>query len=167
MEFLQAIQDSAFATWVRESPSIFAYTTVLSLHAMGLAIVVGVSFVVVMRVLGLARAIPLEQVLRLYRIMYIGFTLNALSGLALLAANATGMLTNGAFIAKIAFIVLAMMLMELLRGRLTLEAANINPGDVPGPTRVLGASALTAWGLVIIAGRLTAYPHFLRNLLGL
>ena len=35
---IDAIQNSAYAVWVRESPSIWAYTTILSLHAMGLAI---------------------------------------------------------------------------------------------------------------------------------
>ena len=34
---IEAIEGSAYAVWVRESPSFFAYTWILSLHAMGLA----------------------------------------------------------------------------------------------------------------------------------
>ena len=39
---IDAIENSAYAIWVRESPSIWAFTTILSLHAMGLAIIVGI-----------------------------------------------------------------------------------------------------------------------------
>ena len=38
---LDYLQNLALADWVRSSPSIFAYTTVLTVHAVGLAIVVG------------------------------------------------------------------------------------------------------------------------------
>jgi hypothetical protein len=38
---LEAIENSAVATFVRESPSLFGYTAVLCLHAIGPAIVVG------------------------------------------------------------------------------------------------------------------------------
>jgi len=52
MSFINAVENSAYATWVRESPSILAFTTILSLHAMGLAIVVGLNTVVALRLLG-------------------------------------------------------------------------------------------------------------------
>ena len=49
---IDAIENSAFAIWVRESPSLFAYTAILSLHAMGLAIIVGINTIVALRLLG-------------------------------------------------------------------------------------------------------------------
>ena len=50
---IDAIENSAYAIWVRESPSIWAFTTILSLHAMGLAIIAS------MVLLGIAvRTIP-------------------------------------------------------------------------------------------------------------
>jgi hypothetical protein len=101
LQLLEAIQNSAFATFIRESPSLFAYTFVLSLHAMGLAIVVGFSAAIALRLLGLAPTIPLAPVGRLFPVMYVGFWINALSGLALLAASATTMLANPMFYAKL------------------------------------------------------------------
>lgn len=164
---IQALEDSAIAAWVRESPSILAYTTVLSLHAMGLAIVVGVSLVIILRLLGNLRGIPVGSVLKLYPLMYVGFTVNAISGLLLFVANASGMLTNTAFIVKMALIVTAMISMELLRSRATDEADQDAAGAAPsGATRTIGFAALGIWGAAIIAGRLTAYPNFLSNLLG-
>ena len=61
-----------FATFVRESPSLFGYTTVLSLHAIGLAVVVGVSTVVALGLLGYVHDMPLRPIARLYPLMYTG-----------------------------------------------------------------------------------------------
>ena len=115
LEWLQAIESSAYPTFVRESPSLLAYTLVLSLHAMGLAVVVGLSAAIALRLLGVARGIPLAPLGRLFPVMYVGFWVNALSGLALLAANARGMLGNPLFYAKIILIVGGILVMRLLR----------------------------------------------------
>ena len=58
---IDAIQNSAYAVWVRESPSIWAYTTILSLHAMGLAIIVGINTIVALRLLGYVPDIPINK----------------------------------------------------------------------------------------------------------
>jgi hypothetical protein len=167
-DFIEFIEGTALAVWVRESPSIFAYTTVLSLHAMGLAVVVGIGAAVSLRVLGLFPAIPLAPLLRLFPIMWIGFTINALSGLALLAANASNMLTNFMFLIKLALIAVAVVNMEVLRHRLAAEAA----APVAGPggydvatsrTRTLALSSMVLWIAVIATGRLTAYPNFVSS----
>src|SRR5690606_31843764 len=120
-DFLEFIESTAIATWVRESPSILAYTTVLSLHAMGLAIVVGVGAAVSLRVMGLFRGTPMPPLLRLFPVMWIGFTVNAISGIGLLMANASNMLSNFIFLIKLGLIALAVINMGLLRHRLTAE----------------------------------------------
>ena len=43
-----------------------------------------------LRLLGVARSIPLAPLRGLFPVMYVGFWVDALSGLALLSANATG-----------------------------------------------------------------------------
>jgi len=63
---MDAIENSAYAVWVRESPSIFAYTTVLSLHAIGLAIIVGINYVVAFRLLGFVPEIKLSALRKLF-----------------------------------------------------------------------------------------------------
>lgn len=164
-DFIEFIEATPVAVFVRESPSIFAYTTVLSLHAMGLAIVVGIGTAVALRVLGLFRGIPLTPLLRLFPIMWIGFTINALSGLALLAANASNMLANVMFLIKLALIALAVVNMELLRHRLAAEAPVGSPaGEVASPqTRAFALSSVILWLSVIVSGRLTAYPNFVSS----
>ena len=58
---IDAIENSAYAIWVRESPSIWAFTTILSLHAMGLAIIVGINTIVALRLLGNVPSIPVAS----------------------------------------------------------------------------------------------------------
>ena len=62
---IDAIQNSAYAVWVRESPSFWAYTWILSLHAMGLAIIVGINTVVALRLLGFVPHIPINKLRQL------------------------------------------------------------------------------------------------------
>jgi hypothetical protein len=164
---LEFIENSGVAVWVRESPSIFAYTFVLSLHAIGLAIVVGISVIVSLRVLGRFDGIPLKPMQKLYPIMWFGFGINAISGLLLLAPNVTNMLTstNGllpmlTFYIKMAFIFAAVVTLELLRPR-------IGDDVMRKGTRGLSYALISFWLGAVVFGRLTAYPYFVAEWLGL
>jgi hypothetical protein len=165
LELLEAIESSAYPTFVRESPSLWAYTLVLSLHAMGLAVVVGFSSAIALRLLGVARSIPLAPLGGLFPVMYVGFWVNALSGLALLSANARGMMGNPLFWAKIAFIVGGVLVMRLLRR--TVFSGPIANDDAPLSARRLAVASLACWGLAIVAGRLTAYPYLIEYYFGI
>ena len=166
LEFLEAIENSAYPTFVRESPSLAAYTLVLSLHAMGLAVVVGLSAAIALRLLGLAPSIPLAPMQRLFPFMYVGFWVNALSGFALLAANATGMLTNWMFYVKIIFIVVGVLVMRLLRNNVFNDRL-ASDGTLPPQARKLALASLACWGIALIAGRLTAYPYLIEYYFGI
>jgi uncharacterized membrane protein len=165
---LEAIENSAFATFVRESPTLFGYTAVLSLHAIGLAVVAGVNTVVALRLLGMAREIPLRPVLKLFPVMYIGFWVNALSGVALLSANASGMLANTMFYIKMAFIALAVLVMRAMRQTVFSDAALASGGVVAEARgRQLAMASLVCWAGAIVAGRMTAYPYFVQAWFGI
>ena len=167
LELIGAVEGSAFATWIRESPSLLAYTLILSLHAIGLAIVAGLSTAIDVRLLGVAPAIPLAPARKLFPLMYAGFWLNAASGLSLLAASASGMLSNPMFYIKIAFIVAAIVIMHLLRGRVFANEKLLRTGAVPQGARSLAIASLVCWAGAIIAGRLTAYPSLIRGWFGI
>jgi hypothetical protein len=166
LELLEAIEASAYPTFVRESPSLLAYTLVLSLHAMGLAVVVGVSVTIALRLLGVARDLPLAPLGRLFPVMYVGFWVNALSGLALLAANARGMLGNPMFYVKIAFVIGGVFVMRLLRHAVFNDRL-ASTDEAPQSARTLAVASLVCWTLAIIAGRLTAYPYLIQYYFGI
>lgn len=163
---LEAIENSAYATWVRESPSIFAYTTILSLHAIGLAIIVGINYLIALRLLGFVSAIPLQPLRKLFPWMYLGFTINLFSGASLLAANLTNDLGNWLFICKLIFIALAMINLELTRINVFDRPGTVAADGLPKHARLFALSALVLWGLAMIAGRLTAYPNFVEAWIG-
>ena len=71
------MEGTALAAWTRESPSIWAYPTILTLHTIGLGIVVGASVVVDLRLLGYARRIPSVDLAPLFPVMWWAFALNA------------------------------------------------------------------------------------------
>jgi hypothetical protein len=165
MSLLEAIEASGIATWVRESPSLLAYTTVLSAHAIGLAIVAGLSTVVDLRLLGFARGIPLAPLRKVFPVMYIGFWINAVSGFLLFAANATGLIENVMFFIKLAFVIAAVLLLRMLRNTV-FSAAALAEGGVSSLGRRLAIASLVCWGGAVIAGRLTSYPWLVETYFG-
>jgi hypothetical protein len=163
---IEAIENSAYAVWVRESPSIFAYTSILSLHAIGLAIIVGLNTVVALRLLGYVPAIPLQPLRKLFPWMYLGFTINLFSGSSLLAANLTKDLGNWLFLCKLAFILFAMINLELTKIQVFDKPGPVRADGLPKNARTFAIASLILWGLAMVAGRFTAYPNFVQAWIG-
>jgi hypothetical protein len=150
------IETSALSTWLRENPSIMVFPFVLILHTVGLAFLVGANVAINARVLGLARGVPLLSLRRYYLTMWVGFWINAFSGVLLLIAYPTKALTNPLFYAKLALIGIALYLARLIRGRV-MEGTVAAGTPAPQPLRMLAAASLAVWGLSIFAGRFLAY----------
>jgi hypothetical protein len=163
---IEAIEQSAYAVWVRESPSFWAYTWILSLHAMGLAIVVGINTIVALRLLGYVPDIKVNSLRKLFPWMYLGFTVNAFSGLSLLAANASNDLHNWMFFVKLSMIALAMVNLELTKANVFNDPMVINNTGVPAGAKKFAIMSLLFWSLAICAGRLTEYPAFVQAWFG-
>src|SRR5689334_4525449 len=77
MNFLSSIENCGFSAWVRESPTVWSYPLVIFLHAAGLSMVVGLSSVIDLAILGFAPGLPLAPMTKLYRLIGIGFWMNA------------------------------------------------------------------------------------------
>lgn len=148
-ELFASIEGSALAAWVRESSSIWAYATILTLHTVGLAIVVGVNVVVDLRLLGRAPRIPVASLRALFPIMWAGFAINLTSGLLLFIADATTKSGQRVFWVKLACITLALLVARTVATRLR--------HDHPGNLRALAVTSLVLWAGAIVAGRLMAY----------
>jgi hypothetical protein len=140
---------------VRESGSIWSYPTIIFLHSLGLAFVVGLNWAIALRLLGVASHLPLGPMVKLFPFMWAGFWVNAASGLALTIGDAATMLNNPIFYVKMACIAAAMIV--LVRTRATVFSGP--PGDDGSSTRgrVLAVASLLCWTGAITAGRLTAY----------
>jgi hypothetical protein len=166
MELLAAIEGSALGVWVRESVSLWAYPGLIAFHAIGLAFVVGLAVAIDLRLLGAAPELPLAPLERLFPVMWVGFWVNALSGVALTVAYATKMLTNPVFLVKLAFIVLAVVNLRLIKVRV-LGPARTGIEPAIGRGRTLAWTSLVLWAGAILTGRLIAYTELLAKTLGL
>jgi len=163
---LDYLQNLPLANWVRSSPSLFAYTTVLTAHAVGLAIVVGVNTIIGLRLLGIAQGIPLAGLRRLYGIVWIGFSINLVSGLLLFMAEAHTMAAMVVFWANLMFVALGMIVAELLKHFYFSDVASVQAGVVTRVGRNLAIISLGCWYLALIIGRLTGYPDQVSSWLG-
>jgi hypothetical protein len=164
---LEAMEAWPLAVFIRESTSIFGYSLVLTLHAIGLGTAVGVGTFMAIRLLGGLRDIPLAVLHKLVPVMYFAFILNFLSGSALLVAAATKLAVMPAFLIKMFFVVLGMIITwRIDRTILTGPEANV-PHAVPQSGRRLAYYSLAFWYLALIIGRLTAYPQLVERLLGI
>ena len=148
-DLLTSIEGSTLAAWVRESPSIWAYATILTLHTVGLAIVVGVNVVVDLRLLGWAPRIPTQSLRPLFPIMWWGFAINFASGVLLFTADATIKSGQRVFWVKLACIALALIVARFVAKRLRQQDEQ--------HLRALAMLSLLLWAGAIVAGRLMAY----------
>ena len=164
---LDYLESLPLAVWVRSSPSLFAYSTVLSAHGVGLAIVVGVSTLIALRLLGVAKDIPLAGLRRLYGIIWVGFFINLVSGLLLFIAEAHTMVAMVAFWGKMTFVALGMIVAELIKRFYFADVASVQAGVVTRVGRNLAILSLSCWYLALIFGRLTAYPDMVSSWLHL
>jgi hypothetical protein len=156
--FLQAIEETGFSTWLRESESPFAFYFILLFHTFGLALLVGANAAVDLRLLGVARAIPLAPLERLFRIMWIGFAMNAVTGILLVIAYPTKSLTNFDFYIKLALIGFAVWVMQRLKSRV-FEDSSLSEEAMMARGTSLAKWSLFLWFGAITAGRLLAYTY--------
>jgi hypothetical protein len=156
MQFLVWLENTGFGAWVRESPSMFAYPGILFLHTVGLGFLVGTNVVVDLRLLGFAAQAPLGPLEAFFPVMWAGFWINAISGTALLIADATTKFANPVFFVKMGLVALSVVNMVLIR-RKVLRGPGAAAGSVPAIGKVLAITSMILWAGAITAGRLMAY----------
>jgi hypothetical protein len=180
--FLVWLEATQFSIWMRESPSVFAFPAILSCHTVGMGLVAGINAALALRILGVAPAVPIREMKRFLPVMWFGFWLNAVSGVALLIAYPTKALTNPDFYLKLLLIAIAVALVKPISRRvfsetfdssLTARAASMDaaPGSrLAAPvtttervqtstTKKLAIASIVCWFGAITAGRLLAYTY--------
>jgi hypothetical protein len=156
MGLLEFLEQTALATFIRESSSLLAFPAFLCLHTLGLSIVVGANTLVAIRVLGVASSIPLQPLQRLFPFMWVGFVLTVISGAGLAIAKATTLMVNPILLVKLVLIVFAAIIMWSLDKKVFRRPSVLKKAE-PGDGRMMAAALIVLWTLVMIAGRLIAY----------
>ena len=155
MAFFGWIENSAFPTWIRTTPSIFGYAGVLFLHTVGFALVVGVSTMIDLRLLGVVPQTPIAPFDRFFQVIWAGVWLSVCSGIILFAQDATTRVANPLFGIKLVLITFAVCTMVLIRR--TVFRHGDAGAAISTSGKVLAAVSLALWLGVTTAGRLMAY----------
>ena len=155
--FLVWLENTALSRWVVESESLLAFPGILALHAIGMGLAAGLAAVLDLRILGVARGVPLVEFRRFQPVLWGGFWLNAVSGVLLLVGYPTKALTNPVFYLKLLLIAVAMALYVRI-DRLIRAGDTTNPATARSLRRFAIVS-LVCWTGAITAGRLLAYTY--------
>jgi hypothetical protein len=150
------IESTALSTWVRESPSMFAFPAVLAVHAIGMGFLVGACAAMDLRLLGFAPRIPVSSTEALLPVIHVGFWLNAISGVLLLIGFPTKHLTNPVFFVKLSLIAAALVDTWLILKHVVRKPAQ-EGARVTLPGRVLASASLLFWTGSVVSGRLLYY----------
>lgn len=153
-KFFQTIEESGFSTWIRDSP----FWAIISIHAIGMAAMVGASMVIALRLLGVAPDLPLAPLSRLYRFIWSGFWIQVVTGVLLLIGYPTKSLTNWDFYLKMALIASGMVVMHLIRKRVFSDPS-LSESDMMSRGRALAMFSLVCWLAVVTSARMLAYTY--------
>ena len=155
MGVLNWLESIPLAIWVHESPSVWAQPTVLTLHTMGMAVLVGASWVLDLRLLGISRNVPLSAFRWVFRAVALGLIVNLVTGVLLFAGRATTWGTAIPFLIKMGLVVASAA--TLLPIRSYVLRGDAEQPDSGGTPRLLAIVSIFAWAGAITAGRLLAY----------
>jgi len=155
MELLTALHDSALSTWIREAETVWAFPTILTVHTLGMMLLVGCAWVVDLRLLGVGRTIPIGPLRPLFRLMWIAFWINLATGVLLFIADPERKATSLLFGMKMLLIIINLpMLTRLERA---VYGGTAEPTVVSGGTKQLAAASAMLWAGTIFTGRLLGY----------
>jgi len=156
MRWDQLLQASDFAEFMRTSA--VAYPAALSVHLLGMAVLVGTGVVLDVRLIGWT-ATPLRPLLAwLFPVQLIAGVLMVVSGTALALTELSQLLLNPAFQVK-------MVLLGLLLGNALGFTVGVkkslsgweHQSRPPAAARLSGWTALVLWPATVVAGRLIAF----------
>lgn len=160
------LEETPLSTWVREENFIAepfsAFYVMLAFHAIGMVAVVGISFMLSVRLFGFLRSFPIEQGRRLMWLAWAGFYVNLISGTLLLLAQPRREFLTATFNIKIVMVILACITMAMMqRAMAQTEVLSGGGGTsieiVPERAKLLALATNLLWLGAIIAGRVIGY----------
>ena len=156
MGLITWIEGTSLAEMVRVSA--YGYPIMIMLHSLGLAIMVGLSVVLSLRVLGFFKTIPYSSLYKLLKVAWIGFIINFISGGALYSTQAVAYMQDVTFILKMSMVIIGAILVGVMQSMIKTAVAAGGPNVEASPKlKALAWAAIVAWSIGMVTGRLIAY----------
>ncbi|MCX2781729.1 hypothetical protein OQJ46_01840 [Microbulbifer thermotolerans] len=148
MTFLDWAESSSLGLWV--SDSLWGYPIVLTLHTIGMSILVGIALMISFRLLGFCSRLPLRDMYNYWKVAIAGFCINLLSGTALFFGGATLLWENRPFLLKITLIATGLLLSHYLATRTISD-------KITSKHKFIAGASIFLWIAALVSGRLIAY----------
>jgi hypothetical protein len=136
----------------------WAWPAAESIHFIGLSMLIGMIFLFDLRLLGMAKRIPIAALHKLVPWGVLGYVDNLLSGSFFLMAEPDQYIYNPAFHFKMLFMGLAGL--NMMAFYLTTSRRTMGPGagdETPRAAKMIAATSLCLWIAIIVCGRLLTF----------
>ena len=148
--------NTQFSSSVRTE--VWGWPLALTAHALGTALVVGFILIICLRLLGWFTLIPYTSLNRLFPVIWVALVLQILSGFTLWMAKPAQYVADGAFMLKIALVIIGSILTLYFSRTIKQEAASWEAkGAVSSRGMNFVVGALLVWCSIVVVGRLTGY----------
>ena len=138
--------------------SDWGWPTAESIHFLGLSLLVGTIGLFDLRLLGVAKRIPIAALHKLIPWGLLGYGINVVSGLAFLMTEPDQYIYNPAFHFKMLFMAVAGL--NVAGFYLTTSRRTMGPGagdEAPRRAKIMAATSLCMWIAIIVCGRLLTF----------
>jgi hypothetical protein len=155
MGLISALQESGLANWAASTS--WVYPWVNSLHATGMGFLVGIVFVMSLRVLGVG-SYPIPPLKKFLLVARVAFVVNLISGFILFSIDAERFFTSSTFRVKFLCLALGVIAGLALAKSMFPRGAELVANFSPPPeAKLYAVLAIVFWSGAILAGRMTAY----------
>jgi hypothetical protein len=152
---LEWLEHSSYAQWVDES---WGWPLALTIHAFGTATVLGLIFIIGLRLLGFFRTIPYRVMYRLFPFIWVAILAQAVSGFTLWVTKPGRYLADGMFELKFSLVIVGVIVTVFFYRIMQREVAGWEAEHKASSAGVkFGIATCVVWAAVVIGGRLTAY----------
>jgi len=153
---LEWIKYTPIGVFVRDSA--WAFPALQSLHFIGMTMLVGVVGVIDLRVLGVARGLPIHPLHRLLPVAFTGFAINFVTGIFFFCHDPYVYAFNSSFRLKMLLILVAGLNALWFQLGVFIDVDKWGPGiEASRLAKVISALSIIIWFGVIMAGRFIAF----------
>jgi hypothetical protein len=153
---LEQLESSEFSFLIRSE--LWGWPLALTIHALGTALLVGFILIICLRLIGLFEQIPYTSLSRFFPVVWLALLLQIASGGVLWATKPTRYVADGAFMLKLALIVIGIILTMYFQSTIRRQAGTWQmKGTISSPMARFVAFTLILWCSVVVAGRLVGY----------
>jgi hypothetical protein len=138
--------------------SAWAFPALESLHFIGMTLLIGVVGALDLRILGLARGLPIYALHRLLPLAFLGFGINLVTGAMFFAHDPYAYAFNASFRLKMLLILMAGLNALWFRLGVFLDLEKWGSGIEASPlAKIISGLSLLIWIAIIVAGRYIAF----------